>query len=41
MDAGADWIQIGTAAEKTKNPTKTLESFRKAIKSEGRVKKKG
>lgn len=40
IDAGADWIQIGTAAEKTKNPAKTLESFRKAIKSEGRMKKK-
>lgn len=40
IDAGADWVQIGTAAEKTKNPKKTLESFRKAIKSEGRMKSK-
>lgn len=36
--AGADWIQIGTAAEKTKNPQALMEEFVKAIKNEGRRK---
>jgi phosphoglycerol geranylgeranyltransferase len=40
IKAGADWIQIGTAAEKTKDPKKTLESFVYAIKNEGKKKVK-
>ena len=39
--AGADWIQIGTAAEKSKDPKKTLKEFVSAVKSEGRKKLKG
>jgi len=37
--AGADWIQIGTAAEKTSNPQKTIESFVYAIKQAGKKRK--
>lgn len=36
--AGADWIQIGTAAERTSNPKKTLESFVYSVKQEGKKK---
>lgn len=36
--AGGDWIQIGTAAEKTKNPRATLTSFVDAVKTEGKRK---
>ncbi|MDD5317188.1 MAG: geranylgeranylglyceryl/heptaprenylglyceryl phosphate synthase [Candidatus ainarchaeum sp.] len=36
--AGADWVQIGTAAEKSANPKKTVESFVKAVKAEGKAK---
>ena len=39
IKAGADWIQIGTAAEKSKDPKKTLTDFVKAIKAEGKKKK--
>ncbi len=36
--AGADWIQIGTAAEKSKDPKKMLKSFVDAVKQAGRKK---
>ena len=39
IKAGADWIQIGTAAEKSKDPKKTLTDFVRAIKAEGKKKK--
>src|SRR3989344_1323798 len=39
IKAGADWIQIGTAAEKSKDPKKTLADFVRAIKAEGKKKK--
>ncbi|MCX6815814.1 MAG: geranylgeranylglyceryl/heptaprenylglyceryl phosphate synthase [Candidatus Aenigmarchaeota archaeon] len=39
ITAGADWIQIGTAAEKTSDPKKTIESFVYAIKQAGKKKK--
>jgi len=38
--AGADWIQIGTAAEKTKDPKRTISEFVSAIKKEGAKGKK-
>lgn len=38
IKAGADWIQIGTAAERAGNPKKVLEDFVKAIKSAGKEK---
>jgi len=38
VSAGADWIQIGTAAEKSKNPEKTLTEFVKAVKNAGKKK---
>ncbi len=38
IKAGADWVQIGTAAEKSNNPKKTLEDFVKAIKKAGKGK---
>lgn len=42
IKAGADWIQIGTAAEKTGNPKRTLENFVAYVKNEGKKKlKKG
>ena len=37
--AGADWIQIGTAAEQARNPQKLLEEFVKNVKYEGKRKK--
>ncbi len=37
--AGADWVQIGTAAENSKNPKKTIEDFVNAVKKAGRSKK--
>ncbi len=40
IKSGADWIQIGTAAEKTADPQKVLESFVHAIKQEGKKKAK-
>jgi phosphoglycerol geranylgeranyltransferase len=33
VEAGADWVQIGTAIEKTKDPKKLIGQFIKAIKS--------
>lgn len=36
--AGADWIQIGTAAERTKNPKALMEEFVEIVKKEGRRK---
>jgi phosphoglycerol geranylgeranyltransferase len=38
IKAGADWIQIGTAAERSKNPEKTLREFVTAIKAAGKQK---
>lgn len=38
--AGADWVQIGTAAEKTADPEKVLESFQYAVKQAGKRKLK-
>lgn len=38
IKAGADWIQIGTAAEKSKDPKKTLKEFVVAVKAEGKKK---
>ncbi|MBI2578191.1 MAG: geranylgeranylglyceryl/heptaprenylglyceryl phosphate synthase [Candidatus Aenigmarchaeota archaeon] len=38
VKAGADWVQIGTAAERTKNPLQLLEEFVQAVKKEGRRK---
>lgn len=38
IKAGADWIQIGTAAEKSKDPKKTLMEFVNAVKNEGKKK---
>jgi len=40
IKAGADWIQIGTVAEKTKNVKKLISQFVKEIKQKGRAKKK-
>jgi len=36
--AGADWIQIGTAVEKTKDAKKIISQFVKEIKQKGRLK---
>ncbi|MFC2143220.1 geranylgeranylglyceryl/heptaprenylglyceryl phosphate synthase [Candidatus Aenigmatarchaeota archaeon] len=36
VKAGGDWIQIGTAAERTKNPLKTLKLFVSAVKRAGK-----
>ncbi len=36
--AGADWIQVGTAAERSTNPEKLLSEFVKNVKSEGKKK---
>lgn len=38
IKAGADWVQIGTAAERASNPRKTLEEFVRAIKKAGKEK---
>ncbi len=38
--AGADWIQIGTAAEKSASPSKVMESFVYSVKQEGKKKVK-
>lgn len=38
IGAGADWVQIGTAAEKAKEPKKLIGEFVKAVKEEGRKK---
>lgn len=38
IKAGADWVQIGTAAENSRDVKKTISEFVKAIKSEGRKK---
>ncbi|MFH0836696.1 MAG: geranylgeranylglyceryl/heptaprenylglyceryl phosphate synthase, partial [Candidatus Aenigmatarchaeota archaeon] len=38
IKAGADWIQIGTVAEKSNNPQKLLEEFVKNVKYEGKRK---
>jgi len=35
--AGADWVQVGTAAEKAKDTKKVVEAFVKAVKAEGKV----
>jgi len=35
--AGADWVQIGTAAERAKDTKKTIEGFVKAVKAEGKA----
>ncbi len=40
VKAGADWVQIGTAAEKSKDPKKTLKEFVNSVKSEGKRKLK-
>jgi phosphoglycerol geranylgeranyltransferase len=40
IKAGADWIQIGTAAEKSPDPKRTLESFVYSVKQEGKKKAK-
>jgi len=34
--AGADWVQVGTAAERAKDPEKAIAEFVKAVKEEGR-----
>lgn len=39
IKAGADWIQIGTAAEKSKNAEKLLKEFVSAVKKAGKAKK--
>jgi len=39
IKAGADWIQIGTAAEKSKNSKKTIEELVAAVKAAGKQKK--
>lgn len=36
--AGGDWIQIGTAAEQSRDPRRTLQEFLTAIKYEGKRK---
>jgi len=38
--AGADWVQVGTAAETTKDVKKLVSRFVKAIKEKGRLKSK-
>ncbi len=38
ISAGADWIQIGTAAEQTKDPKKTMQNFVQAVKEAGKAK---
>ncbi len=40
VEAGADWIQIGTAAEKAKDIKKLIGQFVKIIKQKGQSKKK-
>ena len=34
--AGADWVQVGTAAEKSSDPKRVISGFVKAVKEEGR-----
>ena len=36
IGAGAQWVQVGTAAEKAKEPKKAMAEFVKAIKEEGK-----
>jgi len=36
IKAGANWVQIGTAAEKAKDAKKTIADFVKAVKEEGK-----
>src|SRR3989338_3298359 len=38
IKAGADWIQIGTAAEKSRDPKKLLKEFVSAVKGAGKKK---
>jgi len=38
--AGADWVQVGTAAERTKDVKKLVSQFVKIIKQKGRAKRK-
>jgi phosphoglycerol geranylgeranyltransferase len=40
IKAGADWVQIGTAAEKTRDVEKLIQQFVKIIKTEGKKKLK-
>ena len=40
VKAGADWIQVGTAAERTKDVKKLVNQFVKIIKKEGGAKRK-
>lgn len=40
IKAGADWVQIGTAAEKSRNPEKLLKEFVKQVKKAGKAKRK-
>lgn len=40
IEAGADWVQIGTAVEKAKDLKKLISQFIKAIKQKGRLKMK-
>ena len=39
ISAGADWVQIGTAAENSKNPEETLKKFVTAIRKAGKSKR--
>lgn len=39
ISAGADWIQIGTAAEGSHNPEETISKFVKAVRDAGRTKR--
>ncbi len=38
IKAGADWIQIGTAAERSKDPERLLKEYVKVVKQEGKRK---
>jgi len=40
IEAGADWIKIGTALEKTRNTKKLISQFVKIIKEKGKTKRK-
>jgi len=40
IEAGADWVQIGTAVEKAKDLKKVISQFIKVIKQKGRAKTK-
>lgn len=40
IEAGADWVQIGTAVERTKDLKKVISQFIKVIKQKGRLKTK-